>query len=77
MAFRIKIDIERCKGCALCEGACPRRLFTMSQALNKSGAHFAEVHESAGCTGCAHCAIICPDAAIEIEQLEDDKANSI
>ncbi len=77
MAFRIKIDIERCKGCALCAEACPKRLFAMSTALNPSGAHFAEAERTEHCTGCMHCAIICPDAAIEIEEYEDDEAKPI
>ena len=71
MRFRIIIDVERCKGCALCVSACGRDVIRMSRKLNTKGYHFAEVERETDCVGCLQCAVICPDAAIEIEQ-EDE-----
>ncbi len=71
MMFKLLIDIERCKGCALCVSLCPRSLVTMTDKLNSKGHHYVEVQKGDDCTGCQQCAVICPDAAIEIAQ-EDD-----
>ncbi len=38
----IEIDEERCKGCELCVGACPRQLITLSRRINHLGYHPAE-----------------------------------
>lgn len=67
MGFIVQIDIERCKGCGLCVEECPRDLLVMSKSLSPAGAHIVTTRSREGCTGCLHCAIICPDAAIEIE----------
>jgi 2-oxoglutarate ferredoxin oxidoreductase subunit delta len=71
MAFKIKIDIEMCKGCGLCVHVCGQRTLKMSDEVNSSGSRYAMVDQEEKCTGCMHCAIICPDAAIEIEKYED------
>jgi len=69
MKYRIIIDTDRCKGCELCIGVCPRHVLKMSTDLNQTGAHFPNVLPAHDCIGCCQCAIICPDAAIEIEEL--------
>jgi Fe-S-cluster-containing hydrogenase component 2 len=40
----------------------------MSEGFNKNGGHFAEVTVQEKCIGCLQCALICPDAAIEIDR---------
>jgi 2-oxoglutarate ferredoxin oxidoreductase subunit delta len=65
MAGKIKIDSERCKGCGLCIEACAKRSITKSGKTNKMGYFFSEPCGN-GCTGCAICALICPDTAIEV-----------
>ena len=71
MRFELQIDVERCKGCALCVAACPRTLLIMTDKLNSKGHHYVEIQKANDCIGCRQCAVICPDAAIEILQ-EDD-----
>jgi 2-oxoglutarate ferredoxin oxidoreductase subunit delta len=81
MAGKIIINTERCKGCGLCVTVCPKGGITISKQSNKSGYFPAQSvpSEARGeqgrivdgannldCTGCAVCAIICPDAAIEV-----------
>jgi 2-oxoglutarate ferredoxin oxidoreductase subunit delta len=60
----VTIAIERCKGCELCIPACPPRVLTMSDAPNRHGYHYPELHP--GCTGCAACLLVCPDFVFEV-----------
>jgi len=65
---RVVIDETRCKGCALCVGACPPGLLTMAEhRLNQRGYHPAQFVDRAGrCTGCGLCAVICPDVCFTV-----------
>ncbi len=76
MRYRIIIDQERCKGCALCIGACARKLLVMARELNQKGYHFPEIHDPEKCSGCMNCSTMCPDAAIEIENIETEPGAS-
>ena len=66
MKGMIKIDIERCKGCAYCAEACPVSVIAMSNYFNKSGFSPAAAEHPEKCTGCAICANMCPEIAIEV-----------
>lgn len=63
---------ERCKGCRLCVDACPAGILRPSGRFNSQGyevmeAVIEEGTETGGqCTGCASCAIMCPDTAIRV-----------
>jgi 2-oxoglutarate ferredoxin oxidoreductase subunit delta len=70
MKHHVLIDRERCKGCAFCIAACARSLIKLSKRLNALGHHFAESEGEGQCGGCQQCAVICPEAAIEIETEE-------
>lgn len=73
---KIKIDKTRCKGCYLCVVNCPKGLIKISTEMNVkgvkpvffSGGKPARLKghnvRSGGCTGCAMCAVICPDCDI-------------
>jgi 2-oxoglutarate ferredoxin oxidoreductase subunit delta len=64
---RVEIDSEKCKGCALCVGACPEGILGMSRdSFNKQGVPFAQCVEPEKCTACMFCGIICPDSAINV-----------
>lgn len=64
----IKIDRERCKECHLCIYACKKGNIAPGKDYNASGyrAVCFEVGGEDGCTGCALCAITCPECAIEV-----------
>ena len=64
----ISIDRERCKGCTLCIEFRPKKAISISDDLNLKGYYVAVFDNSKGCTGCATCAVICPDVAIEVEK---------
>jgi 2-oxoglutarate ferredoxin oxidoreductase subunit delta len=69
---RIALDSELCKACYLCISVCPKNLIKTSDTLNQKGYYPAKFTEAENkkkdrkCTGCALCAIICPDIAIEV-----------
>ncbi|MFW6137777.1 MAG: 4Fe-4S binding protein [Spirochaetota bacterium] len=63
---RVKINIDRCKGCELCIDACPRAVLEMSEDFNSSGYHYCVFKNKENCNSCSFCAIMCPDMSIEV-----------
>jgi len=62
----IKIQAERCKACMLCIEVCKQKCIRAGSTLNKAGYLSVEFDENCGCTGCALCALRCPEVAIEV-----------
>jgi len=50
--------------------ACPKKTLALSSRINKRGMQVVAVVEGNGCSGCGSCALMCPDAAIEISEDE-------
>ena len=66
---KVTINEERCKGCALCVRACPKKILELAKTrLNAKGYHPAEITHEDKCTSCASCARTCPDAVIRVEK---------
>jgi len=66
---RVTINEERCKGCALCVRACPKKIIELSKTkINAKGYRPAEVTNMEACIGCTACARTCPDVVIHIEK---------
>jgi 2-oxoglutarate ferredoxin oxidoreductase subunit delta len=61
----VTFDVETCKGCELCIGACPQGSIKLSPGINAQGYHYAVLIED-NCTGCTNCALVCPDAVITV-----------
>ncbi len=57
---------ERCKGCELCNHACPKKILAMSANFNSKGYRVAYCTDESKCIGCMICAKTCPDCVIEI-----------
>lgn len=72
MAGKVIIDIERCKGCELCISVCTKNGIVISKRSNKAGYFPAQSVNKGDCTGCAMCAIICPEAIIEVYRDNSD-----
>ena len=64
MSGTVTIDVDVCKGCELCIVACPPRVLSMSEPVNRLGYRYPEL--APGCTGCAACQLICPDFVFEV-----------
>ncbi|MCD8209944.1 MAG: 4Fe-4S dicluster domain-containing protein [Prevotella sp.] len=62
----IIVNKDRCKGCALCVGACPKDVMALTKKVNVNGYPYVEITNLDGCIGCASCAIICPDGCITV-----------
>ncbi|NMB45594.1 MAG: 4Fe-4S binding protein [Firmicutes bacterium] len=67
MGSRVSIDARRCKGCNLCVHACRRGVLAESTPHGREYPIVAVVAPEA-CTGCALCALMCPDVAIAISR---------
>ena len=63
---RIVIDRERCKECLLCITACKNTLIITTTDFNTRGYQPVSSRDGEECTGCALCAVTCPEAAIEV-----------
>jgi len=66
MKGTIEISRELCKGCGLCISFCPKGIISVSDKLNASGYLPAVFSENGEFTGCAICALVCPEVAIEV-----------
>ena len=62
----IEIDQELCKGCEICTFFCLKGVIAISDILNAGGYRVVTFNDSGGCTGCAICAVVCPEVAIEV-----------
>ena len=62
----IEIVQNLCKECQICIAFCPKGIIFLSDKVNASGYLPAAVRDSDECTGCAICALVCPEVAIEV-----------
>lgn len=63
---KIEIIAARCKSCGYCVKFCPKQLLRIGTSVNEKGYEYAEAVSLDTCTGCATCARMCPDGAIEV-----------
>lgn len=69
---RIIIDPNRCKGCLLCIDECKFNEIAISKKINNFGYNIVEFQNKGKCTACKLCAIVCPDAAIEVIRIIEE-----
>jgi len=70
---RISIDEQRCKGCALCIGACPAGVLVLAAGRpNTRGYRPVLLNDPDGrCTGCGLCAMMCPDVCLTVYRFSE------
>lgn len=77
MRGTILIDENRCKGCELCIGACPKGVIHLADYFTPRGYQPAQLADPQGqCTGCLMCAVVCPDVAITVYREPIQKATT-
>jgi 2-oxoglutarate ferredoxin oxidoreductase subunit delta len=63
----LEIAVDRCKGCELCLLVCPKGVLVLDlSVVNWLGHHPVRLTDASGCTSCAFCARICPDAVFTV-----------
>ena len=63
----VVVNTERCKGCNLCVVARNFGVLDLQKKeVNNRGYHFAYMSAPEKCVGCQSCALVCPDACIEV-----------
>ncbi len=63
---KIEVIEKYCKSCRLCISTCPRDVLQIGKKINEDGYEVVEMKEKAECIGCKMCAVMCPEAAIEV-----------
>lgn len=63
---RVTIRSESCKSCLYCIKACPKNVLAVGTEVNSKGYQFVYMENPNNCIGCIMCALMCPDAAIEV-----------
>lgn len=62
----IIVDINRCKGCSVCVESCPFEVLKLNASVNSMGYNYSYMASPDLCTGCASCAMVCPDSCITV-----------
>ena len=63
---KIKIHEELCKSCQFCVSFCPKKVLAIGNKTNGKGYQYAVIVNGDACVGCGICAVMCPDAAIDL-----------
>lgn len=72
-AEKISIDHNVCKGCHLCIDQCPNDVLEVSTNRNSKGYVMPAVARIDDCITCMLCEMICPDMAIIVEGMDNEK----
>ena len=72
-AEKIIIDHTVCKGCHLCIDQCPNNVLEVSKNRSTKGYLMPIAARTDDCIVCMLCEMICPDMAIIVEGIENEK----
>lgn len=64
----ITIIKDFCKGCGFCIEYCPKKVYELSDEMNKKGYRLPQAIHTEECTECGLCDLYCPDFAIIVEK---------
>lgn len=63
---KVEIRAESCKSCGYCVMFCSKSVLAVGKEVNAKGYPYVTAVKPEACIGCAMCAQVCPDAAIEV-----------
>jgi 2-oxoglutarate ferredoxin oxidoreductase subunit delta len=62
----IEVDEMFCKGCENCVHECPQKVLALNVDHRTPKGYHPVYLIAEGCTGCAICALVCPEAALTV-----------
>lgn len=63
---KVRVQVDRCKGCGICLAACPLGILQFTGQYNAKGYEYVRLTDEQGCKSCAICAEVCPEIALHI-----------
>jgi NAD-dependent dihydropyrimidine dehydrogenase PreA subunit len=57
---QLRVDVDECKGCGLCVEACPPKVISLGERLNRYG-YRTVMYSGVSCTACGICFMVCPE----------------
>ncbi|GHV36884.1 hypothetical protein FACS1894187_12340 [Synergistales bacterium] len=63
---KVEIASESCKSCGYCVRFCPKEVLSVGERVNSKGYEYVVPRNIDACVACKMCAVMCPEAAIEI-----------
>lgn len=63
---KVEIRAGSCKSCGYCVKFCPKDVLAVGRQVNQAGYLSVAAEKPDECIGCCSCAIMCPEAAIEV-----------
>lgn len=63
---KVIITPDMCKSCLYCIKVCPKQVLETTDKVNRFGYKYVEPVRIDNCIGCGMCAVMCPEAAMEV-----------
>jgi len=67
--FNITMYAENCRECGYCFKFCGPQVLSQTSALNSKGYKIVEIQNPDKCVGCLQCFFVCPEYAIEVDEV--------